>query len=148
MGAFAELRGLPTISTTALWRALFNTGPGPDAGGEKPGPSVFDHSREKSGADAALWVVVLAALATGAASCPKAGAVAAAANVANKRKSRCLCIAQLLLVIQVPSPSRAPIAWLVTPVTASYPARTSGIRGQSGGGHSTTTGGAAEPEAT
>jgi hypothetical protein len=60
MGAFAALRGLPKISTTALWRALFNTGPGPDAGGEKPGPSVFDHSREKSGTDAALWVAVLA----------------------------------------------------------------------------------------
>src|SRR5712672_1063481 len=97
MGAFATLMGLPKISTTALWRALFNTGPGPDAGGEKPGPSVFDHSREKSGTDAALWVAVLAALAAGAASCPKAGAVAAAVNIANKRKS--LCIAQLLLVI-------------------------------------------------
>jgi len=99
MGAFAALRGLPKISTTALWRALFNTGPGPDAGGEKPGPSVFDHRREKSGTDAALWVAALAALAAGAASCPKAGVVAAAVNVANKRKSRRLCIAQLLLVI-------------------------------------------------
>ena len=36
----------------------------------------------------------------------------------------------------------------MTPVTASYPARISGIRSQSGGGHSTTTGVAPEPEAT
>jgi hypothetical protein len=49
--------------------------------------------------DAALCVALLAADAAGAASCPKAGVAAAAANVANKRKSRCLCIAQLPLVI-------------------------------------------------
>jgi ABC transporter substrate binding protein len=68
---------------------------------------LFDHNREKSGADAALWVVLLAALAAGAASCPNAGVAAAAANVANKRKSRWLCIAQLLLVM-TPVPQVTP----------------------------------------
>src|SRR5437868_4866103 len=86
MGAFAALRGLPKISIAALWRALFNTGPGPDAGGEKPGPSEFAHSREKSGTDAALCAVGLAAPAAGPASRPKAGVAAIAANHANKRK--------------------------------------------------------------
>jgi hypothetical protein len=79
------------MSIAALWRALFNTGPGPDAGGPNPGPSVLDHMREKSGMDAALCVALFAAPAVGAVSCPKAG-VAAAANAANKRKSRCLCM--------------------------------------------------------
>src|SRR5580704_15947002 len=97
MGAFAALRGRPKMSIAALWRALFNTGPGPDAGGPNPGPSVLDHMRERSGMDAALCVALLAA--AGAASCPKAGVAAAAANVASKRKCRCLCIAQLPLVI-------------------------------------------------
>jgi hypothetical protein len=46
-----------------------------------------------------LCGAVVAARAAGSAFCPKAGVAAAAANVANKRKSRCLCIAQLLLVI-------------------------------------------------
>jgi hypothetical protein len=77
------------MSTAARWRALFNTGPGPDAGGENPGPSEFDQMREKSGMDAALGVALLAAAAAGAAFCPKAGVAAAAANVANKRKFRC-----------------------------------------------------------
>src|SRR5258706_15853021 len=86
MGAFATLRGWPKISTAALWRALFNTGPGPDAGGEKPGPRVLAHSREKSGTDAALCGAVLAAPTVGAASRPKAGDAAIAANDANKRK--------------------------------------------------------------
>jgi hypothetical protein len=49
--------------------------------------------------DAALCAALLAAAAAGAGSCPKAGVAAAAANVANKRKCRCLCIAQLPLVI-------------------------------------------------
>src|ERR1700674_3564876 len=86
MGASVTLRGLPKISTAALWRALFNTGPGPDAGGEKPGPSEFAHKREKSGTDAALCVAVLAAPTVGPASCPKAGVAAITANDANKRK--------------------------------------------------------------
>src|ERR1700680_261808 len=90
MGALAALRGWPKISIAALWRALFNTGPGPDAGGEKPGPSEFAHKREKSGTDAALCGAVLAASTVGAASRPKAG-VATAANDANKRKfPRCI----------------------------------------------------------
>jgi hypothetical protein len=80
------------MSTAALWRALFNTGPGPDAGGENPGPSELDHMREKSGMDAALCVALLAAPTTAAASCPKAGRAAAAANASNKRKSRGLCM--------------------------------------------------------
>src|SRR5580692_319462 len=120
MGAFAALRGLPKMSTTALWRALFNTGPGPDAGGEKPGPSVFDHSREKSGTDAA--VALLAAPAAGAVTCPKAGVAAAAVNVANKRKARCLRICPTPFSDLVPSDSsRAPIAWLMTPVPQVTP---------------------------
>jgi hypothetical protein len=60
------------MSSAALARALFKTGPGPDAGGVKPGPSVFDHSRDNCGTDAAL--------------CPKAGVATIAANDANKRK--------------------------------------------------------------
>jgi hypothetical protein len=92
MGAFVTLRGRPKMSTVALWRALFNTGPGPDAGGEKPGPSELAHMREKSGMDVALCVALLAAPTAEAAFCPKAGVVAAAANDANKRKSRCLCM--------------------------------------------------------
>jgi hypothetical protein len=65
---------------------LFNTGPGPDAGGEKPGPSEFAHSREKSGTDAALCGAALAAPTAGPASSPKTGIAAIAANDANKRK--------------------------------------------------------------
>src|ERR1700693_6346136 len=91
MGAFAALRGWPKISIAALWRALFNTGPGPDAGGEKPGPSELAHKREKSSTDATLCVAVLAAPTPAAASRPKTGVAAAAANDANKRKfQRCI----------------------------------------------------------
>src|SRR6516225_1478344 len=114
MGAFVTLRGWRKMSTAALWRALFNTGPGPDTGGENPGPSELDQMREKSGMDEALCVALLGAPTAGVASCPKAGVAAAAANNANKRKSRCLCIAQLPLVIAPSTSSRAPIAWLMT----------------------------------
>jgi hypothetical protein len=93
MGAFVTLRGWPKMSSAALWRSPVNTGPGPDAGGEDPGPSELDHMREKSGIDAALCMALVAAPTPGAASCPKAGVAAAAVNVATKRKSRCLCIA-------------------------------------------------------
>jgi len=88
MGAVAGSRGLPSlISTVALTRTVFNTGPGPDAGGEKPGPSEFVHSLESCGTGAALCFAALAAPAAGAAFCPKAGiAAAAAANDANTRK--------------------------------------------------------------
>src|SRR6185503_10051757 len=89
MGAVAGSRGLPSlISTVALTRTVFNTGPGPDTGGEKPGPSEFVHSLESCGTGAALCFAVLAAPAVGAAPCPKAGAAAAAAaaNDASKRK--------------------------------------------------------------
>src|SRR5262245_50238230 len=72
MGAVAGLRGLPKMSSAALARALLSTGPGPDAGGVRPGPSVFDHSRDNCGTDAAL--------------CAKAGVAAIAANDAHKRK--------------------------------------------------------------
>src|SRR6516162_10796313 len=61
MGALVALRGWPKMSIAALWRALFNTGPGPDAGGENPGPSELDQMREKSRMDAALCVALLAA---------------------------------------------------------------------------------------
>src|SRR6185503_15291041 len=87
MGAVAGSRGLPSlISTVALTRAVFNTGPGPDTGGEKPGPSEFDHRRESSGTGAALCFAALGAPTAGTAPCPKAGTAAAAANDANKRK--------------------------------------------------------------
>jgi hypothetical protein len=42
--------------------------------------------------DAALCVALLAAPTAGATPCPKAGVAAAAANDANKSKSRCLCM--------------------------------------------------------
>src|SRR5205807_730425 len=64
----------------------FVTGPGPDAGGSKPGRDGCHQTPEKSGM-AAPWVAPLAAPAAGTA-CPNAGVAAAAANVANKRKPR------------------------------------------------------------
>jgi hypothetical protein len=87
MGAVAGSRGVPSlILTVALTRTVFKTGPGPDGGGPKPGPSEFVHSRDMSGTDAGLCLAVLAAPAAGAASCPKAGAAIAAANDADKKK--------------------------------------------------------------
>src|SRR5271169_2663486 len=47
---------------------------------------------EKFGIDAALCVPLFAGPTAGATVCPKAGVAAAAANVTNKRKSRCLCM--------------------------------------------------------
>src|SRR5258708_5354478 len=73
-----------------LRRDRFVTGPGPDAGGSKPGREGCHQTPEKSGM-AAPWVAPLAAPAAGAV-CPSAGVAAAAAsvvNVANKRNSRC-----------------------------------------------------------
>src|SRR3974390_2196967 len=97
MGAVLASRGRPKMSIAAFWRALFKTGPGPDAGGEKPGPSVLDHMRENSGIDAAPCVALLAFPTAGAAFCPKTGVAAAAANVATRRKTRCLCMPNSLV---------------------------------------------------
>src|SRR6516162_4208228 len=66
---------------------LFTTGPGPDAGGSKPGKEGCDQMPEKSGIDAALCVPMLARVAGRA--CPKAEVAAIAASAANNTKSRC-----------------------------------------------------------
>src|SRR6516225_7454572 len=68
-------------------RDLFTTGPGPDAGGSKPGKEGCDQIPEKSGIEAAPWAALLAD-GTAAGACPKAGVAAAAASVTNTRKSR------------------------------------------------------------
>ncbi len=65
-------------------RDLLTTGPGPDAGGSKPGKDGWDHMPEKSGMDAPP----LAGLAEGVTVCAEAGIAAPAANATNKRKSR------------------------------------------------------------
>jgi hypothetical protein len=72
---------------TPLIRDLFVTGPGPDAGGPRPGRNQRCHTPEKSGVDAALCVPLPAGAAVGADRCPHAGETAAA-SVTNKKKSR------------------------------------------------------------
>jgi hypothetical protein len=62
-------------STTACGRRdLFTTGPGPDAGGSKPGKEGCDQILEKSGI-AAPWAALLAD-GTAVGACPKAGVAA------------------------------------------------------------------------
>src|SRR5260370_42471270 len=65
-------------------RDLLTTGPGPDAGGSKPGKEGCDHMPEKSG--------MAARPAAGPAVCPKAGVAAATASITSKPKFPCLCI--------------------------------------------------------
>src|SRR5215475_461119 len=74
----------PSISAPCGRRDLFTTGPGPDAGGSKPGKEGCDHMPEKSGIDARP----LAGPATGVTVCAQAGMPAPAANAINKNKSR------------------------------------------------------------
>src|SRR6516162_4531508 len=68
-------------------RDLFTTGPGPDAGGSKPGTEGCDQMPEKSGIDPAPCVTLPAGVAGRV--CPKAGAAAIAVSAANKTKFRC-----------------------------------------------------------
>jgi hypothetical protein len=72
-------------------RDLLTTGPGPDAGGSKPGKEGCDHMPEKSGMGTALCVPKLAGAAAGATCCAEAGATTAA-NVTSKSKCRCTII--------------------------------------------------------
>src|ERR1700674_2302139 len=62
---------------------------------------------EKSGIDAAPCAAILTRPAAGAACCPRAG-VAAAANVTNKRKSRCTFMSTSSSRFAGPSSSGAP----------------------------------------
>src|SRR5215475_31292 len=69
----------PSISAPCGRRDLFTTGPGPDAGGSKPGKEGCDQMPEKSGMDGAPG--------ERAGSCAMAGMAAVAANITTKRKS-------------------------------------------------------------
>jgi hypothetical protein len=79
-------------------RDLFVTGPGPDVGGPKPGRNHRCHTPEKSGMDAVACLPL--APAAGIIVCAQAGIAVAAANAANKRKSRrcTLMIASVVLI--------------------------------------------------
>jgi hypothetical protein len=72
---------------TPLTRDRFVTGPGPEAGGPKPGRSQRCHTPEKSGDVAALSEPPAATCEAGATVCPQAGE-AADANIINRNKSR------------------------------------------------------------
>src|SRR5258706_4873412 len=74
----------PLTSAPCGRRDLLTTGPGPDAGGSKPGKEGCDHMPEKSG--------VAARPAAGPAACPKAGVAAATAKITSKPKSRFRCM--------------------------------------------------------
>src|SRR5262245_52850326 len=80
------------MSLTPLRRDRLVTGPGPDGGGSKPPVrNGLPHMPEKSGMDAGPCAPLVADPAAGTDVCPQAGVAAAAANIANKRKARCLC---------------------------------------------------------
>src|SRR5215831_15232143 len=80
------------MSLTPLRRDRLVTGPGPDGVGSKPPVrNGLPHMPEKSGMDAAPCAPLVADPAAGTNVCPQAGVAAAAANIANKRKARCLC---------------------------------------------------------
>src|SRR6266446_7445066 len=80
------------MSLTPLRRDRLVTGPGPDGGGSKPPVrNGLPHMPEKSGMDAGPCAPLVADPAAGTDVCPRAGVAAAAANIANKRKVRCLC---------------------------------------------------------
>src|SRR3984893_17334696 len=81
---FAAGNVRPSASVPCGRRDLFTTGPGPDAGGSKPGKEGWAHMPEKSG--------MAAGPTTGAAVCPKAVVATATANITSKPKSRCLCM--------------------------------------------------------
>src|SRR5215831_12659900 len=74
----------PSTSAPCGRRDLLTTGPGPDAGGSKPGKEGWDHMPEKSG--------IAAGPAAGPSVCPKTGVAAATANISNEPKSRRLCM--------------------------------------------------------
>jgi hypothetical protein len=69
---------------------LFTTGPGPDAGGSKPGKDGCDQMPEKSGIDAAPCVPTPAGVAGRA--CPKAALAAIAASASAKRTLRAIML--------------------------------------------------------
>src|SRR2546426_5804758 len=80
------------MSLTPLRRNRLVTGPGPDGRGSKPPVrNGLPHMPEKYGMDAAPCAPLVADPAAGTNVCPQAGVAAAAANIANKRKARCLC---------------------------------------------------------
>src|SRR6266853_4862195 len=80
------------MSLTPLRRDRLVTGPGPDSGGSNPPVrNGLPHIPEKSGTGAAPCAPLVADPAAGTNVCPQAGVAAAAANIANKRKARCLC---------------------------------------------------------
>src|SRR3974390_3245662 len=65
-------------------RDVLTTGPGPDAGGSKPGKEGCDHMPEKSGMDAAPCARLVGPTAP---PCPETAVAAVAANATMKRKS-------------------------------------------------------------
>src|SRR5258707_283474 len=80
------------MSLTPLRRDGLVTGPGPDGVSSKPPVrNGLPHMPEKSGMDAAPCAPLVADPAAGTNVCPQAGVAATAANIANKRKARCLC---------------------------------------------------------
>src|SRR5260370_11519258 len=80
------------MSLAPLRRDGLVTGPGPDGGGSKPPVrNGLPHMPEKSGMDAGPCAPLVADPAAGTNVCPQAGVAMAAANIANKRKTRCLC---------------------------------------------------------
>jgi hypothetical protein len=70
----------PSTSAPCGRRDVLTTGPGPDAGGSKPGKEGWDHTPEKSG--------IAARPTAGPAVCAKTGVAAATANITSEPKSR------------------------------------------------------------
>src|ERR1700732_2409068 len=73
----------PSTSAPCGRRDLLTTGPGPDAGGSKPGKEGWAHMPEKSG--------IAAGPTAGSKACPKAGAAATTAKITGRPKFRRLC---------------------------------------------------------
>src|SRR5271155_3237932 len=70
----------PLTSAPCGRRDVLTTGPGPDAGGSKPGKEGWDHMPEKSG--------IAAGPPADPTVCPKTGVAAATAKITNEPKSR------------------------------------------------------------
>src|ERR1700720_1832829 len=70
----------PSASPPCEQNDVLTTGPGPDAGGSKPGKEGWDQMPEKSG--------MAAGPAAGSTVCPKAGVAAAAAKITDNPKFR------------------------------------------------------------
>src|SRR5271154_398297 len=92
----------PLTSAPCGRRDVLTTGPGPDAGGSKPGKEGWDHTPEKSG--------IAAGPAAGPAVCAKTGVAAATANITSEPKSRRLCMTTSLpWFVREISPSSSPV---------------------------------------